>query len=268
MTLEVSGKTHLGRVRTSNEDRYFIGVLHKAMEIVDSNLEVTDAITSFSQLDAYMLMVADGVGGVAGGERASQSAVFSLTTYLARTAACTYDPDVEQEDEFLQRLEEALQRAHDVVRSIGTGSRAPATTLTMALVLGARAYIAHVGDSRAYIYRGGRLRQITRDQTMSAYLQDLGVSHDPRGENKLGNMLASAVGGSTMVPTIGLVDVAPGDSLLLCSDGLTKHVPDDRIAERLQSGKSASGVCDELVNAALAAGGTDNVTVIVARVSQ
>jgi protein phosphatase len=215
-----------------------------------------------------MLVVADGVGGSAFGDRASQSAVFALATYIGRAAVCQYDPDVEQEEVFLQRLEEALHRAHEVVKSLGGAGARPATTLTMALVIGGRAYIAHAGDSRAYVMHGGRLRQITRDQTISAMMSDAGVSHDPSGENRLRGVLASAVGGSTMTPSIGLVDVSPGDALLLCTDGLTKHVPDDRIAERLTSGTSAEHVCSSLIDAALAAGGTDNITVIVARIRE
>lgn len=265
-SLDVGGRSDKGRVRSGNEDRYFIGVLEKNIVTKDSNLDVTEAITEFAHLDAHMLVVADGVGGSALGHRASQSAVFALATYIGRAAVCQYDPDVEQEDAFLHRLEEALHRAHDVVKSLGGGGARPATTLTMALLIGQRAYIAHAGDSRAYVMRGNRLRQITRDQTMSAMLSDAGVSHDPNGENRLGGVLTSAIGGSSMTPSVSLVDVFPGDALLLCTDGLTKHVPDDRIAERLTSGTNAEHVCSSLVDAALAAGGTDNVTVIVARV--
>jgi protein phosphatase len=265
MQLDIAGRTHQGRVRRNNEDRFFIGVLEKSITTRDSNLDVTEAIAQFAHVDAHLLVVADGVGGSAMGHRASQTAVFALSTYIARMAVCQYDPDVEQEDAFLRRLEEALHRAHEVVRSLGSGSSHPATTLTMALVIGSRAYIAHAGDSRAYVLRGSRLRQITRDQTMSAVLSDAGLSHDPDGENRLGGVLASALGGSTMMPSISLIDIAPGDSLLLCTDGLTRHVPDDRITERLTSGTSAEQICTSLMDAALAAGGTDNITLIVAR---
>jgi serine/threonine protein phosphatase PrpC len=266
--LDVGGRSDKGRVRTGNEDRFFIGVLEKNIVTKDSNLDVTEAITEYAHIDAHMLVVADGVGGSAMGHRASQSAVFALATYIGRAAVCQYDPDVEQEDAFLLRLEEALNRAHEVVKSLSSLGSRPATTLTMALVIGRRAYIAHAGDSRAYVMHQGRLRQITRDQTVSALLTDAGVSHDPGGENRLAGVLASAIGGSTMTPSIGLVDIAPGDALLLCTDGLTKHVPDDRIAERLTSGRNAEHICTSLVDAALAAGGTDNVTVIVARVKE
>jgi serine/threonine protein phosphatase PrpC len=265
-TLRVHGRSDVGKVRHSNEDHYFIGVLKKTVEVQDTNLEVRDAVTEMARLDAHLLVVADGVGGIAGGRRASQTAVFALATFIGRTAACHYDPDVQQEDEFLQRLEHALHHAHNVVSSLSTPGRGPATTLTMAMVVGRRAYTAHVGDSRAYLLRRGRLRQMTADQTMAAMLEESGVSTDEGDERRLSGILASAVGSQSMTPVIGLVDFEPGDAFLLCTDGLTKHVPDDVIAELLASDSDPKPICDQLVEAALAGGGTDNVTVVVARV--
>jgi len=261
--VQVRGRSDRGRVREANEDHYFIGVLRKLVEVQDTNLEVRDAVRELSKLDAYLLVVADGVGGVAGGRRASQSAIFSLATFIGRTAACHYDPNVQQENEFLERLEHALQHAHAVVRSLSTPGRGPATTLTMAMIIDRRAYIAHVGDSRAYVLSRGRLRQITQDQTMAALLEDEGV--DVRNAPRLANTLASAVGAQEMTPAIGLLDLTPGDVLLLCTDGLTKHVSDTEIAEMLASDPDPEPVCNRLVDAALAGGGTDNVTVVVAR---
>lgn len=264
ISLDVHGRSDRGLVRDDNQDHFFIGVLRKLVEVQDTNLEVRDAVAELARLDAHLLVVADGVGGVAGGRRASQSAVFSLATFIGRTAACHYDPDVEQEDEFIRRLEDALHHAHQVVSSITTPGQGPATTLTFAMVVGDRAYVAHVGDSRAYVLRRGRLKQITRDQTMAAMLEDEGltVGASPR----LGNMLASAIGAADMTPALGLVDLDAGDTLLLCTDGLTKHVTDEQIGEHLAADASARVICDRLVDAALAGGGTDNVTAIVARV--
>jgi protein phosphatase len=261
--LTVRGRSDRGLVREENEDHYFIGILQKSVEVQETNLEVQDAIRELGRLDAHLLVVADGVGGVAGGRRASQSAVFSLATFIGRTAACHYDPNVQQENEFLERLEHAVRYAHEVVSSLSTPGRGPATTLTMAMVIGRRAYLAHVGDSRAYILSRGRLRQITRDQTMAAVLEDEGV--DTAAAARLHHVLASAVGAQEMTPSIGLIDLAPGDILLLCTDGLTKHVTDEAIAELLASDPDPGRASDRLVDAALAGGGSDNVTVIVAR---
>lgn len=260
--LRVAGRTHPGRVREQNEDHFFVGVLRKSMETRDTNLEVTDAVDALTRLDADVLVVADGVGGRAGGERASQSAVFSLATYIARTASCHYDPDVEQEDEFLLRLERALERAHAVVSDLGSGGRGPATTLTMAIVVGQRAYVAHAGDSRAYHFRRGRLRQITRDQTWANMLTDAGYENSEAARGRMANVLMSALGGQTMVPTISLVDLNDGDWILLCSDGLPKHVSDDAIAATLAGATDPAAACERLIEAALDGGGTDNVTVV------
>jgi protein phosphatase len=139
----------------------------------------------------------------------------------------------------------------------------------MATLIGRRAYIVHVGDSRAYYLHGGRLRQLTDDQTMGRYMVDVGAwTEDQAARAGVAANLTSALGASEMLPKIGLVDLAPGDTLLLCSDGLTKHVADEQITEILRRGEGAETTARALVSAALDAGGSDNVTVIVARVSE
>jgi protein phosphatase len=131
-----------------------------------------------------------------------------------------------------------------------------------------RAYIVHVGDSRAFYLRRGRLRQLTRDQSMGEFMVESGAWTEEQSRRaRTSGVLMSVVGGSEMMPAVGLVDLAVGDTLLLCTDGLTKHVPDDRIAELLGRAESAEAATRELVAAALADGGTDNVTVIVARMA-
>jgi serine/threonine protein phosphatase PrpC len=265
-TIAAFGLTDVGKVREANEDQFFVGTLHKALEVEQTSLEAREAFDHFTRTDARVLLVADGVGGVAGGRRASQTAVHTLATYIGQTAGCYYDFDVEQEDEFLSRLERALERAHTAVRSLGHRGTGPATTVTLAIVIGARAYIAHVGDSRAYHFRNGRLRQFTRDQTMGDFLTGEGVLTDEQARaGGLHNVLASAIGGPEMSPTIGLLDLVSGDALLLCTDGLTKHVSDEAIAAVLAADHTPEQVCRTLVAAALAGGGSDNVTVVVAR---
>jgi serine/threonine protein phosphatase PrpC len=265
-TIAAFGISDVGKVREQNEDQFFIGTLHKVLEVQQTSLEATEAFEHFTRTDARILLVADGVGGVSGGRRASQTAVHTLATYIGQTAGCYYDFDVEQEEEFLQRLEHALGRAHEAVRSLGGRSTGPATTVTLAVIIGARVYLAHVGDSRAYHFRAGRLRQVTRDQTMGDFLTNEGVITDAQAElGGLKNVLASAIGGPEMLPSIGILDLAAGDALLLCSDGLTKHVTDDAIREVLASPATPEMACRTLVDAALAGGGSDNVTVVVAR---
>jgi serine/threonine protein phosphatase PrpC len=265
-TIAAFGLSDVGKAREANEDQFFIGTVHKVLEVEQTSLESREAFDQLTRTDARLLLVADGVGGVEGGRRASRTAVHSLATYIGQTAGCYYAFDVEQEDEFLARLEKALGRAHQAVLSLGAGGQGPATTLTLAVVVGARAYIAHVGDSRAYHFRGERLRQFTRDQTMGDFLSDEGVLTDEQARTgPMSNVLASAIGGPEMLPSIGVLDLIPGDALLLCTDGLTKHVGDEVITAILAAAGPPEQACRALVDAALAGGGSDNVTVVVAR---
>lgn len=264
--LDIAGKSDVGRIRQHNEDQFLIASLHKMMKVHDTTLDALRTAAAGAQSDAYLLMVADGVGGVAGGQAASGLAIQTVTELVNRATGCYYGLDVAQEDEFLQHLEEAVHTTHDVVRhSLGGGKRGPATTLTMVTLVWPRAYIIHVGDTRCYYLHKGALRQITRDQTMGALLVDEGVMTEEQVQrSSLDNVLSSAIGGE-IEPSVGLVDLEPDDVLLICSDGLTKHVDDDRIAEILHEDSKAESTCAQLVAEALEGGGSDNVTVIVGR---
>ncbi len=264
--IESFGLTDVGRVRERNEDQFLIATLHRTMEVRHTSIERRAALDHLCRTQAHILVVADGVGGVAGGELASGAAVEALTDYIGQTAACCYALDVDTEHEFLEHLERAVKRAHEAVqRRYGSKGRGPATTLTLATLIWPRVYVVHVGDSRGYYLRQGRLKRFTHDQTMGEFLIDEGVMSEPEVERAgLSNVLASAIG-ADYTPSIGLVDLHPGDVLLLCTDGLTKHVPDEAIADILGRRATAEAMCRALVDAALAGGGTDNVTVVVAR---
>jgi serine/threonine protein phosphatase PrpC len=132
-----------------------------------------------------------------------------------------------------------------------------------------RAYVVHVGDSRAYYQRGGLLRQLTRDQTVYEELVDQGVitgeqAQDAALGNRLKHTLTSAIG-SELAPSVGLIDLEAGDALLLCTDGLTKHVRDSDITAILDAGGSAEESCRRLIDLTLERGAHDNVTVVVGR---
>jgi protein phosphatase len=136
----------------------------------------------------------------------------------------------------------------------------------MVMLVWPRAYVIHVGDSRVYVRRRGKLQRLTRDQTLGGYMVDIGAwTEEQAARTKTTGTLASAVGGTEITPVVGLVDLEPGDSLLLCTDGLNKHVSDERIGEVLEGPASAEEASRELLQEALAGGGTDNVTVVVLR---
>jgi protein phosphatase len=264
--IDIFGTTHPGKKRTANEDQFFIASLHKSMRVRQSSLEDLSAFARLHASFAYLLVVADGVGGIGGGRQASSTAVETLAEHIGETIGCYYNFDVDKEHEFLAQLEDAVQRSHDQVRhQYAADGRGPATTLTMVALMWPRAYVVHVGDSRAYYLRDGRLRQLTRDQTAYEELVDQGVmTEEEAGRAGLKNMLTSALG-AQFKPAIGLIDLQAGDVLLLCTDGLTKHVPDSDITAILGGGGSAEEACRRLVDLTLERGALDNVTVIVGR---
>jgi serine/threonine protein phosphatase PrpC len=141
-----------------------------------------------------------------------------------------------------------------------------ATTLTLFIGVWPWCYLLQVGDSRYYQYRDGNLIQISRDQTMAQELLDSGVFANAVAANSpLSNVLSSSLGGPQTAPVVKRLPNSWSTTHLLCSDGLTKHVPDKRIAERLGAMKSAQQVCEDLVQDALDGGGTDNITITVGR---
>jgi protein phosphatase len=139
-----------------------------------------------------------------------------------------------------------------------------ATTLTLFLAVWPWYYLLQVGDSRYYLYRDGKLSQLTRDQTMAQDLVDQGVWTPAVGaKSRLANVLSSAIGGQTAMPVVTRLKADWHNVHLLCSDGLTKHVSDEQIATRLKGMTSAQQVCEQLLQDALDGGGSDNITIIV-----
>jgi len=265
--VDAFGLTDVGKVRKNNEDHFVIATLRKSVELEHTSVGEAHHLGRTRSTVARLFIVADGVGGRPGGELASGTAVQSLVQYIGQTVGCFNSADAEKENEFLVTLEEGMQRAHQrITEELGKGGHGPSTTLTLVTLVGSRAYIVHVGDSRAYYLHRGRLRQLTDDQTMGRYMVDSGAwSEEQAARAGVAANLTSVLGGSEMLPRVGLVDLAPGDTLLLCTDGLTKHVSDEQITATLGAASNAESAVRTLVDAALAGGGTDNVTVVVAR---
>jgi protein phosphatase len=269
VTIDASGLTDVGRVRDTNEDHFVIASVSKSVA-VDATSLAPDALEGrFGTGGARLFAVADGVGGVAGGEIASEATVTALLDYVGHAAECFQGLDPSREDELFERLEGTIASVHSRLRGDAKADdRAPATTVTMVLLAWPRAYFVHAGDSRAYVRRHGRLQRLTRDQTVGEYMASVGAWTEEQATRKgPATVLASAVGGPELAPSIGLIDLEPGDALLLCTDGLTNHVADERIDAILAGPDSAEACCRTLVAEALAGGGSDNVTVIVARTS-
>jgi protein phosphatase len=258
VAVDSAGRTHQGRVRTQNEDHFVVATMRKAIDIVDTSLDAGALQERMTPGKAYLFAVADGVGGRPGGELASEATVETLLRFVAQAAGCYHGLDTNQEHDLLERLERTVMEAHrSLLREYGDSDRAPATTLTMAMLVWPRTYLVHVGDSRAYYWRRGKLTQITRDQTIGEFMTSVGAWTEAQAaKSPTASSLASAIGGSEVTPSIGLIDLEADDVLVLCTDGLTKHVPDAELAEVVSSARTAAEAADELVKRALAGGGT------------
>ena len=268
VSIESSGLTDPGRVREKNEDHFVIAAVRKSIEVERSSLSDEVLANRFGTTGAHLYAVADGVGGRPGGERASELAVAALLDYLGHAAGCFQGLDADREDELLSKLEDTIRDVHARLLSEAAveGDKVPATTLTLVLLVWPRAYLVHVGDSRAYARRRGKLERLTRDQTIGEYMLGVGAWTESQASRPgPAAALASAIGGSEIAPVVGLVDLEPGDALVLCTDGLSKHVPDDQIAAALAGRDDAATIGRRLVDQALEAGGTDNVTVLVVK---
>jgi len=264
--IESFGISHVGKVREGNEDHFVIASLQRSLEIRQTNLEDRSVLDPLCGPKAYLYAVADGVGGQDGGRLASGITIQTIVEYLFETVGSYHAVMPGQEHAFKDPLRSAVQRAHDKLHAtFGLPNGGPATTLTIVLVVWPEAFVVHVGDSRAYHLRGDKLRRLTRDQTMGAYLVDEYAMTEQQVEQQgYNNVLSSAVGAQEMKPAVSEMTLEPGDALVLCTDGLTKHVTEDRIAGVITKAENAEAGCRKLVDLALEGGGRDNVTVVVA----
>lgn len=262
----VRGLTHKGKLRETNADHFLVAQLHRSLRIVDGSLEIPEGLEVGP--GGHLLVVADGVGD-GSGEEASEIAVDTMLRYISGAMQfCRTDVSLEQD--LLEEFTAAICASHDaLLEESKSEPGGMATTLTMTYVLGLRAYVGHVGDSRCYLVRDGKATRITKDQTYAQMLIDQGLlSETKAGRSRLSHVLASAVGGKDEArPSVltYLMSLRQGDALVLCTDGLTKHVSDAEIADYLSKHASTAEACKVLVETALDRGGSDNVTVIVGR---
>ena len=262
------GLSHIGKVRKDNQDHFLIASIHKRIDVIDTNLDVTGRITVGDQRLANIVMVADGVGGGPGGAEASAMALEVAMEYVNNSMAVYYGAQSDA-TQFMELLQSAAMRAHEAVldrRTERAVKGTMATTLTLYIGVWPTYYLMQVGDSRYYLWRDGKLMQVTRDQTMAQDLVDDGVlTRAAAARTPMANILSSAIGANTTAPVVTRLEADWHNVHLLCSDGLTKHVSDERIAEVLAGMTSAKQACEQLLQDALDGGGTDNITVIVGR---
>lgn len=267
--MDVFGLSHPGKVRKENQDHYLMATFLKRTSVISTNLpNIEQCFPHGEQRLAYLAMVADGVGGGVGGAEASAIALESLMRYVDGSVTVYFGAKAE-EAEFIDLLQCAAMQAHDAVRARRDEQAlrgTMATTLTLFIGVWPTYYLLQVGDSRYYVWRDGVLSQITRDQTMAQDLVDDGIlSASKAGNSPMAHVLSSAIGADKSMPVVTRLDAAWHNVHLICSDGLTKHVTDARIAEVLGTMTSAQQAAEQLLQDALDGGGSDNVTIIVGR---
>ena len=204
--LDLFGITHQGKVRAENQDHFLIAMINPQVVIQSTSLPSTDGLPLRGTRLATMMVVADGVGGAAAGNEAAQLATEAVTGFVSSTLRCYHSAGSAGDEEFFSSLDAAALEAHQAVlakAALRKDHRQMATTLTVCIAVWPWAYVVQVGDSRAYIYAGGKLKQITRDQTIGQALVDQGaLPADKLEKSPLKHVLASAIGSDEALPEV------------------------------------------------------------------
>jgi serine/threonine protein phosphatase PrpC len=271
--VDIGALTDIGRVRETNEDAYLVCRLGRFVERLSSN--VPETLVPGVEQSGYVMTVADGMGGHAGGQVASSTALAATVRLIvdAPKWSLKLDDPATREDEIRQvweRAGEFLSAIHEAVRDRAAAEPSLAgmgTTLTTAFSVGADLFVFHVGDSRAYLFRDGRLQKITRDHTVAQHYIEMGIMRPDEAESgRLHHVLTQAVGVSQegIQADMHGIGLQHGDRLLLCTDGLSNLVSESEMGRALDRRGSSEETARALVDLALQRGAPDNVTVIVA----
>lgn len=269
--VEFGALSHCGLVRSNNEDHYSVVRRHRSRDVLLTNLPANSY--SIRKDEAYVFAVADGVGGAAFGELASMLALrtgWELTGTAFKWNFKLSEAEIAELEEGMNVYMQLIHRRLKEEAGDNASYKGMGTTLTGALTVGLDAFIVHVGDSRAYLSRRGKLHRLTKDQTLAELMASLGlIATVDEAAKRFQNTLVSCLGGNydkVEVQTTHVV-MEDGDQLLLCSDGLTDMVSDADIASILAHSSAPQTRCQELIDAALNGGGKDNVTVVLGKYS-
>lgn len=268
--VDLGAMSHKGKVRITNEDHYFVAAFERGMRALFTSLRDGDIPHHYAET-GYGLLVADGMGGAAGGEVASRTAITALIEMALRTPDWIMRLDEWLANEVLHRMSERIKqasaalvaKAHSDPRLTGMG-----TTITIACSVGLDLLIAHVGDSRAYLLRNRQLYRLTSDHTVAQALAKIGaIAPEAVESHPMRHLLTQAVGseGGKALADLSRLRLEDGDQILLCTDGLTDMVGEAAIARTLEVERPPAQTCSALVEMALDAGGKDNITVVLAR---
>ncbi|HEY8122702.1 MAG TPA: Stp1/IreP family PP2C-type Ser/Thr phosphatase [Myxococcota bacterium] len=239
MILRAAARSDVGMRRRSNEDRFVMAPEHG------------------------FYLVADGMGGHTAGQVASQLAAEAAARAMAALEGASSSPA-----EKLRMVVAAANRAIYLAAQRQPEYAGMGTTVVAVLAAGERCALAHVGDSRAYLVRRDRIRQLTDDHSIvGELLRRQEISADAAREHPHRHVLTRALGVRESVePDLAELTPAPGDVFVLCSDGLTNHFEDAELAKLVSDATDLQEACEDLVDIANGRGGEDNVTVVLARV--
>lgn len=268
VNVDFYGMTDKGRVRTRNEDHFLIVRCGRAVETVLTSLTEEETMPGeLYEETGYGMIVADGVGGVVGGEVASRQAIYTLLGLALHTPDWQFRWGAKERNAVMFRMRDRFRRVNaallrDAAVHVSRGGMW--TTMTAALTHGTDLVIGHIGDSRAYLLHGGKLIKLTHD-----HREGTGIAEIDPLTRELSGVLVDALGSpeGECHPQVDDYLLANDDQLLLCTDGLTDMVDDTEIELVLNSAANAKSACRSLIDVSLKNGGRDNVTVIVARYS-
>jgi len=260
--VHVFGRTDVGRTREHNEDAFVVA------DLSTNNASLQPEVRQHRVgAKGSLFMVADGMGGAAAGEIASAMAVDIVLGELRTSWIAQKDTDAEA---FVRAIKQSTKAANQQINTYAAAHaeyRGMGTTATVAGILGDTLYLAQVGDSRAYLVRNGEARQITKDQSLMQKLIEAGeLTEEEAAQSERRNIILQALGPE---PTVKIdlthQQVRRGDTLVLCSDGLSGQVTKDDIARVVSQESDLTAACKKLIDTANANGGPDNITVIIAR---
>jgi protein phosphatase len=264
------GITDRGCVRRNNEDQFLIATFERSMAVEHSSVSLKRG-TAKRLRQGLVLMVSDGMGGYEGGEVASAVVVREMAEYCFDRMPWLQNGFGPAAVEIKQGLKRALEQCLPKVRQAALERRLDqrmGATFTMAYVEYPRVYVTHAGDSRCYLEHQGVLTRLTRDHTVAQQMVDEHlISESDAARSPYRHVLLNAIGGETdeVFIDVQLLEVEPGDQLLLCSDGLTSELDDAEIRKELDAPRSVAETVNRLIEAAKEAGGDDNITAVLAR---
>lgn len=257
---EIYGASHVGHHRAQNEDHFLTVDIDRTLSVTHSSVA---APTTLPGTRCSLLIVADGMGGYAGGELASAVTVDTIVDYVMHHVPwAVIDEAAERalQEGFQQAALECQRRLRQAAERHGASPQA-GSTLTAAYAAGQDLYVAHVGDSRAYLVRqDGQSWRLTHDHTLAEAIGSGGE------DDQFSHILTNAIGGDVQAPRVECLRVRmePGDRVLLASDGLTRYLDDATITAHLRGARTAKDAAEAMIHAVLEDEARDNVTVVVA----